>query len=160
MCQLVKGEGTISIYLLSLSIYLLGDQGYRKYILLITQPSQYRYAKLQYRYAVISGSPSTSTIYLSVSEPSRDQPVRVAFPPRLARQAVRVPLLSSQHLLHGRNSNVCSRLAWFQQQMVVQMVAQCILRTFEMLLWLCIKILDASSEIIQIRYFYIFSDFM
>ena len=31
---------------------------YRKYILQITQPSQYRYAKLQYRFAVISGSPS------------------------------------------------------------------------------------------------------
>ena len=33
---------------------------YRKYILKITQPSQYRYAKLQFRFAVISGSPSSS----------------------------------------------------------------------------------------------------
>ena len=31
---------------------------YHKYILQITQPSQYRYAKSQYRFAVISGSPS------------------------------------------------------------------------------------------------------
>ena len=31
---------------------------YRKYILQITKPSRYRYAKLQYRFAVISGSPS------------------------------------------------------------------------------------------------------
>ena len=36
---------------------LLGDP-YRKYIQQITQPSQYRYAKLQYRFAVTSGSPS------------------------------------------------------------------------------------------------------
>ena len=33
-------------------------RSYRKYILQISQPSQYRYAKLQYRFAVISGSPS------------------------------------------------------------------------------------------------------
>ena len=31
---------------------------YRKYILQITQPSQYRYSKLQYRFAVTSWSPS------------------------------------------------------------------------------------------------------
>ena len=36
-----------------------GSISYRKYILQITQPSEYRYAKLQYRFAVISGSPST-----------------------------------------------------------------------------------------------------
>ena len=35
-------------------------RNHHKYILQITQPSQYRYAKLQYRFAVISGSPSTS----------------------------------------------------------------------------------------------------
>ena len=39
-----------------------GDTGwpscYRKYILQITQPSQYGYAKFQYRFAVTSGSPS------------------------------------------------------------------------------------------------------
>ena len=33
-------------------------RSYRKYILQITQPSQYVYAKLQYRFAVTSGSPS------------------------------------------------------------------------------------------------------
>ena len=32
-------------------------RSYRKYILQITQPSQYRYAKLQYRFVVTSGSP-------------------------------------------------------------------------------------------------------
>ena len=31
---------------------------YRKYILEITQPSQYRYTQLQYRFAVISEAPS------------------------------------------------------------------------------------------------------
>ena len=36
-------------------------RSYRKYILQITQPSKYRYAKLQCRFAVTSGSPS---IYL------------------------------------------------------------------------------------------------
>ena len=30
---------------------------YRKYILQITQPSQYRYSQLQYRFAVISEAP-------------------------------------------------------------------------------------------------------
>ena len=34
-------------------------RSYRKYILQITQHSQYGYAKLQYRFAVTSGSPST-----------------------------------------------------------------------------------------------------
>ena len=34
-------------------------RSYRKYILQITQPSQYRYGNLQYRFAVTSGSPST-----------------------------------------------------------------------------------------------------
>ena len=34
-------------------------RSYRKYIQQITQPSQYGYAKLQYRFAVTSGSPST-----------------------------------------------------------------------------------------------------
>ena len=38
------------------------SKSYRKYILQITQPSQYRYAKLQYRFAVISGSPSKNSI--------------------------------------------------------------------------------------------------
>ena len=33
-------------------------RSYRKYILQIRQPSQYGYAKLQYRFAVTSGSPS------------------------------------------------------------------------------------------------------
>ena len=33
-------------------------RSYRKHILQITQPSQYRYAKLQYRFAVTSGSTS------------------------------------------------------------------------------------------------------
>ena len=37
---------------------------YRKCILQITHPSQYRYAKLQYRFAVISGSPSRLPAYL------------------------------------------------------------------------------------------------
>ena len=35
-------------------------RSYRKYILQITQPSQYRCAKLQYMFAVNSGSPSRS----------------------------------------------------------------------------------------------------
>ena len=39
--------------------YVVGDpEVTEKYILQITQPSQYRYAKLQYRFAVTSWSPS------------------------------------------------------------------------------------------------------
>ena len=34
-------------------------RSYRKYLLQITQPSQYWYAKIQYRFAVTSGSPSS-----------------------------------------------------------------------------------------------------
>ena len=37
-------------------------RSYRKYILQIKQPSQHRYAKLQYRFAVTSGSPSTCVV--------------------------------------------------------------------------------------------------
>ena len=37
---------------------------YRKYIMQITQPSQYGYAKLQYRFAVTSWSPSTCSLVL------------------------------------------------------------------------------------------------
>ena len=39
-------------------------RSYRKYIRQITQPSQYRYAQLQYRFAVISGSPSRWFIWI------------------------------------------------------------------------------------------------
>ena len=39
------------------------DISYRKYILRITQPCQYRYTKLQYRFAVTSWSPS---MYLNI----------------------------------------------------------------------------------------------
>ena len=35
-------------------------RSYRKYILQITQTSQYRYAKLQHRFVVTFGAPSTS----------------------------------------------------------------------------------------------------
>ena len=38
-------------------------RSYRKYLLQITQPSQYRYANLQYRFAVTSGSPSKYRMY-------------------------------------------------------------------------------------------------
>ena len=40
-------------------------RSYRKYILQITQLSQYRYAKLQHRFAVTSGSPSMSCPHLT-----------------------------------------------------------------------------------------------
>ena len=40
---------------------------YRKYILQITQPSQYGYAKLKYRFAVISGSPSNRSMEFNIS---------------------------------------------------------------------------------------------
>ena len=43
------------------SLVLTGrPRSYRKYILKIMQPSQYGYARLQYRFAVTSGSPSSS----------------------------------------------------------------------------------------------------
>ena len=42
-------------------------RSYRKYILLITQPSQYGYAKLQYRFAVTSWSPSTLALHTRVN---------------------------------------------------------------------------------------------
>ena len=44
--------------------------------------------------------------------------------------SIRVDLLSSLSFLHGRNSNVYTRLPWLLQWMV----AQCSLRTFLMLL--------------------------
>ena len=37
--------------------YITANIYYCKYILQITQPSQYRFAELQYRYAVISEAP-------------------------------------------------------------------------------------------------------
>ena len=40
----------------------------RKYILQITQLSKYRYAKLQYRFAVTPGSPSTIYGYQYIKE--------------------------------------------------------------------------------------------
>ena len=49
----------------------------RKYILQITQYSQYRYAKLQYRFAVISGSPSICTFH--EYRRSRAQYTNIAF---------------------------------------------------------------------------------
>ena len=45
-------------YLIVLNATGWWPRSYRKYILQITQPSQYRYATLQYRFAVTSGSPS------------------------------------------------------------------------------------------------------
>ena len=42
-----------------------GTRSYRKYILQITQPSLYGYAKLQYRFAVTSGSPSRRKEWMS-----------------------------------------------------------------------------------------------
>ena len=39
--------------------YVLGDPEVTANILQITQPAQYRYAKLQYRFAVTSWSPSS-----------------------------------------------------------------------------------------------------
>ena len=56
---------TIFVYCILNSLYMVTNgytgwpSSYRKYILKITQPSQYRYAKLQYRFVVTSGSPST-----------------------------------------------------------------------------------------------------
>ena len=41
------------------SMYWACTISYRKYILQITQTSQYKYTKLQYRFAVISGAPSS-----------------------------------------------------------------------------------------------------
>ena len=40
-------------------------RSYRKYILQITPPSQYGYAKLQHRFAVTSGSPSILLLFMS-----------------------------------------------------------------------------------------------
>ena len=48
----------LKLCLTSNSCYTWWPRSYRKYILQITQHSQYRYAKLQYRFAVIYGSPS------------------------------------------------------------------------------------------------------
>ena len=39
-------------------------RSYCKYMLQITQPSQYGYEKLQYRFAITSGSPSTLLAYV------------------------------------------------------------------------------------------------
>ena len=51
---------------------LVKKKSYRKYILQITQPSQYRYAKLQYRFAVTSGSTvktvSNDSYHISVTK--------------------------------------------------------------------------------------------
>ena len=41
-------------------VFTWAPRSYRKYILQVTQPSQYIYANLQYRFAVTSGSPSIS----------------------------------------------------------------------------------------------------
>ena len=49
------------------AIYTGYPISYRKYILKITQPSQYEYTKLQYRFAVISGAPSTMVTLLLYS---------------------------------------------------------------------------------------------
>ena len=66
----VNAQNTLSIQPLTnipteRSIY------YRKQILQITQPSQYRFAKLQCRYAVTSGSPSifSYTAYTYIGNP-------------------------------------------------------------------------------------------
>ena len=42
---------------------------YRKYILQITQPSQYRYTQLHYGFAVISEAPRTCT-FIQILRPS------------------------------------------------------------------------------------------
>ena len=75
--KLLWGENTLSLYnQMSLTdqiteiapyvrTYFWGTGwpgSYRKYILQITQPSQYRYAKLRYRFAVTCGSPSMSLV--------------------------------------------------------------------------------------------------
>ena len=46
---------------------------YRKYILQITQPYLYRYAKLQYKFAVISGSPSICPASKARSNPGAEK---------------------------------------------------------------------------------------
>ena len=66
--QVISAKWEVAKICLYVEIYVLDIQtfghtgwprSYRKYILQITQPSQYRYTKLQYRFAVTSGSPST-----------------------------------------------------------------------------------------------------
>ena len=47
-----------TIYIQGYIAFTGWPRSYRKYILQITQTSQYRYAKLQYRFSVTSGSPS------------------------------------------------------------------------------------------------------
>ena len=51
-----------TLFFASACIYTGWPRSYRKYILQITQTSQYGYAKLQYRFAVTSGSPSSLSI--------------------------------------------------------------------------------------------------
>ena len=46
---------------------------YRKYILQITQPSQYRYSQSQYRFAVISAAPSIKSNHIRVDDFYREK---------------------------------------------------------------------------------------
>ena len=59
----IRQSEYLPLYPIHRYIYTTGwPRSYRKYILQITQPSQYGYAKLQYRFAVTSGSSSTSSL--------------------------------------------------------------------------------------------------
>ena len=58
----------IKIYIIAANPILEGTGwsiSYRTYIRQIKQPSRYRYAKLQYRFAVISGSPNMYHFFLT-----------------------------------------------------------------------------------------------
>ena len=65
ICMKKKQGQTVHMLQIATFWYILArvysgwPRSYCKYILRITQPSQYGYAKLQYRFAVTSGSPSS-----------------------------------------------------------------------------------------------------
>ena len=59
LCQLITFCGGVTNFVIDYTGCPISS---RKYILQITQPSQYKYTKLQYRFAVFSGAPSTMVI--------------------------------------------------------------------------------------------------
>ena len=63
LTSILRADFNIKVCLAKLIKNVTGwPKSYRKYILKITQPPQYGYAKSQYRFSVTSGSPSTISI--------------------------------------------------------------------------------------------------
>ena len=63
LSQLLTRVVVIDVTIRERISYTGWPRSYHKYILQITQPSQYRYAKLHYSFAVTSGSPSIWYFY-------------------------------------------------------------------------------------------------